>query len=140
MKKIAAMTAIVALVSMPVLAAEQGGFTGPSSTTQVSSTAQAGGFTGPSGAVTTVANAKSLRDDTWVTLRGKITERISDDLYKFQDASGVINVDIDHKRWNGVTVGPQDTVEIQGEVDKDWNSVEIDVKQIRKIAPKVFVR
>lgn len=135
MKKIAAMTAIVALVSMPVLAAEQGGFTGPSSTTQVSSTAQAGGFTGPSGAVTTVANAKSLRDDTWVTLRGKISERISDDLYKFQDASGVINVDIDHKRWNGVTVGPQDTVEIQGEVDKDWNSVEIDVKQIRKIAP-----
>lgn len=135
MKKIAAMTAIVALVSMPVLAAEQGGFTGPSSTTQVSSTAQAGGFTAPSGAVTTVANAKSLRDDTWVTLRGKITERISDDLYKFQDASGVINVDIDHKRWNGVTVGPQDTVEIQGEVDKDWNSVEIDVKQIRKIAP-----
>ncbi|MEP9979005.1 YgiW/YdeI family stress tolerance OB fold protein [Klebsiella sp. GG_Kp157] len=135
MKKIAAMTAIVTLVSMPVLAAEQGGFTGPSSTTQVSSTAQAGGFTGPSGAVTTVANAKSLRDDTWVTLRGKITERISDDLYKFQDASGVINVDIDHKRWNGVTVGPQDTVEIQGEVDKDWNSVEIDVKQIRKIAP-----
>ncbi|WP_181999972.1 YgiW/YdeI family stress tolerance OB fold protein [Klebsiella variicola] len=135
MKKIAAMTAIVALVSMPVLAAEQGGFTGPSSTTQVSSTAQAGGFTGPSGAVTTVANAKSLRDDTWVTLRGKIIERISDDLYKFQDASGVINVDIDHKRWNGVTVGPQDTVEIQGEVDKDWNSVEIDVKQIRKIAP-----
>ena len=135
MKKIAAMTAIVALVSMPVLAAEQGGFTGPSSTTQVSSTAQAGGFTGPSGAVTTVANAKSLRDDTWVTLRGKITERISDDLYKFQDASGVINVDIDHKRWNGVTVGPQETVEIPGEVDKDWNSVEIDVKQIRKIAP-----
>ena len=135
MKKIAAMTAIVALVSMPVLAAEQGGFTGPSSTTQVSSTAQAGGFTGPSGVVTTVANAKSLRDDTWVTLRGKITERVSDDLYKFQDATGVINVDIDHKRWNGVTVGPQDTVEIQGEVDKDWNSVEIDVKQIRKIAP-----
>ncbi len=31
-----------------------------------------------------------------------------------EDASGVINVDIDHKRWNGVTVGPQDTVEIQG--------------------------
>ena len=135
MKKIAAMTAIVALVSMPVLAAGQGGYTGPSATTPASSTTLGCGFFGPSGAVTTVTNVKSLRDDTWVTLRGKITERISDDLYKFQDASGVINVDIDHKRWNGVTVGPQDTVEIQGEVDKDWNSVEIDVKQIRKIAP-----
>ena len=135
MKKIAAMTAIVALGSMPALAAGQGGYTGPSATTPTSSTTQGGGFTGPSGAVTTVTNVKSLRDDTWVTLRGKITERVSDDLYKFQDATGVINVDIDHKRWNGVTVGPQDTVEIQGEVDKDWNSVEIDVKQIRKIAP-----
>ena len=34
-----------------------------------------------------------------------------------------------------VTVTPKDTVEIQGEVDKDWNSVEIDVKQIRKVNP-----
>ena len=72
---------------------------------------------------------------TWVTLRGNIVERISDDLYVFKDASGTINVDIDHKRWNGVTVTPKDTVEIQGEVDKDWNSVEIDVKQIRKVNP-----
>lgn len=90
---------------------------------------------GPNGSVTTVESAKSLRDDTWVTLRGNIVERISDDLYVFKDASGTINVDIDHKRWNGVTVTPKDTVEIQGEVDKDWNSVEIDVKQIRKVNP-----
>ncbi len=90
---------------------------------------------GPNGSVTTVESAKSLRDDTRVTLRGNIVERISDDLYVFKDASGTINVDIDHKRWNGVTVTPKDTVEIQGEVDKDWNSVEIDVKQIRKVNP-----
>ncbi|MGE0969015.1 YgiW/YdeI family stress tolerance OB fold protein [Klebsiella sp. WOUb02] len=135
MKKIAAMTAIVALVSMPVLAAEPGGFSGPGATQPSQSAAQKGGFIGPNGSVTTVENAKSLRDDAWVTLRGKIVERISDDLYKFQDASGTVNVDIDHKRWNGVTVTPKDTVEIQGEVDKDWNSVEIDVKQLSKVAP-----
>lgn len=96
---------------------------------------RAGRFFWPIGNVTTVESAKSLRDDTWVTLRGNIVERISDDLYVFKDASGTINVDIDHKRWNGVTVTPKDTVEIQGEVDKDWNSVEIDVKQIRKVNP-----
>ncbi len=107
-----------------------GRFSGPSATQS-----QAGGFQGPNGSVTTVESAKSLRDDTWVTLRGNIVERISDDLYVFKDASGTINVDIDHKRWNGVTVTPKDTVEIQGEVDKDWNSVEIDVKQIRKVNP-----
>lgn len=86
-----------------------GGFSGPSATQS-----QAGGFQGPNGSVTTVESAKSLRDDTWVTLRGNIVERISDDLYVFKDASGTINVDIDHKRWNGVTVTPKDTVEIQG--------------------------
>ncbi|WP_413595274.1 YgiW/YdeI family stress tolerance OB fold protein [Citrobacter youngae] len=131
MKKLAAMVAVMALCTAPVFAAQQGGFSGPTTTTQ----SQNGGFTGPNGSSTTVESAKSLRDDTWVTLRGNIVERISDDLYLFKDATGTVNVDIDHKRWNGVTVGPQDTVEIQGEVDKDWNSVEIDVKQIRKVNP-----
>ncbi|WP_032940772.1 YgiW/YdeI family stress tolerance OB fold protein [Citrobacter youngae] len=130
MKKLAAIVAVMALCSAPVLAAQQGGFSGPTTTTQ----SQSGGFVGPNGSSTTVASAKSLRDDTWVTLRGNIVERISDDLYVFKDATGTVNVDIDHKRWNGVTVTPQDVVEIQGEVDKDWNSVEIDVKQISKVA------
>ena len=120
MKKFAAVIAVMALCSAPVMAAEQGGFSGPSATQS-----QAGGFQGPNGSVTTVESAKSLRDDTWVTLRGNIVERISDDLYVFKDASGTINVDMT----------PKDTVEIQGEVDKDWNSVEIDVKQIRKVNP-----
>ena len=130
MKKLAAIAAILALASAPALAATQGGFSGPSTTTT-----QAGGFVGPNGTVTTAANAKTMRDDTWVTLRGNIIERVSDDLYIFKDASGTVNVDIDHKRWNGRTITPQDVVEIQGEVDKDWNSVEIDVKQIRKVNP-----
>lgn len=130
MKKLAAIAAILVLASAPAFAANQGGFSGPSSTT-----AQSGGFVGPNGTVTTVASAKSLRDDAWVTLRGNIVERISDDLYVFKDSSGTVNVDIDHKHWNGLTVTPQDLVEIQGEVDKDWNSVEIDVKQIRKVTP-----
>ncbi|NTZ51680.1 MULTISPECIES: YgiW/YdeI family stress tolerance OB fold protein [Citrobacter] len=128
MKKLAAMVAVMALCSAPVLAAQQGGFSGPTATQS-----QAGGFVGPNGSSTTVESAKSLRDDAWVTLRGNIVERISDDLYLFKDASGTVNVDIDHKRWNGLTVTPQDVVEIQGEVDKDWNSVEIDVKQITKV-------
>ncbi|MEB0950600.1 YgiW/YdeI family stress tolerance OB fold protein [Citrobacter sedlakii] len=131
MKKLAAIFAVLALSSAPVLAAQQGGFSGPSATqTQT----QGGGFVGPNGSSATVESAKSLRDDTWVTLRGNIVERVSDDLYLFKDATGTINVDIDDKRWHGLTVTPQDTVEIQGEVDKDWNSVEIDVKQIRKVS------
>ena len=51
----------------------------------------------------------------------------------FKDATGTVNVDIDHKRWNGVTVTPQDKVELQGKIDKDWNEFEIDVKQVIKL-------
>lgn len=115
MHKLAALSLIFAMGSLPAVAANQGGFTGPSSKA-------------------TVATAKSLSDDAMVTLRGNITERISGDTYVFKDATGTINVEIDDNRWNGVNVGPNDVVEIQGEVDKDWNSVEIDVKQISKVA------
>ncbi len=47
-------------------------------------------------------------------LRGNITERLSDDRYTFRDESGTVVVEIDHKRWNGVTVTPQDKVELRG--------------------------
>lgn len=133
MKKVATILTILAISAAPAFAANQGGFVDPNAATSSMTAPQAGGFIGPSGSVTTVEKSKSLPDDTWVTLRGKIEQRIGGDDYIFRDASGTVNVDIDHKRWNGQTITPQDTVEIQGKVDKDWNSVEIDVKQISKV-------
>jgi uncharacterized protein (TIGR00156 family) len=134
MKKLAAIMTILAITAAPAIAAQQGGFQDPNApAAQTTQTQSAGGFVGPSGSNTTAEKAKSLSDDTWVTMRGKIESRIGGDHYIFRDASGTVNVDIDHKRWNGQTITPQDTVEIQGEVDKDWNSVEIDVKQITKV-------
>lgn len=131
MKKFAAMTAVLALCTAPAFAADQGGFNGPNATQNAT---QNGGFNGPNSSATTIENAKKLNDDAPVTLRGNITERVSDELYLFKDASGTINVDIDDKRWNGVTITPQDVVEIQGEVDKGRHGVEIDVKRINKVA------
>ncbi len=77
----------MALCSTPVLAAQQGGFSGPSATQT-----QGGGFVGPNGSSTTVESAKSLRDDAWVTLRGNIVERISDDLYVFKKMRPVLSM------------------------------------------------
>ncbi|VEH68561.1 Uncharacterized conserved protein [Rodentibacter pneumotropicus] len=34
--------------------------------------------------------------------------------------------------WNGITVNPQDQIQIIGKVDKEWNNTEIDVKQVIK--------
>ena len=134
MKKLAAIAAIAMMASAPVFAAE-GGFNGPSATqTQTQTQTQQGGFVDNSVSPTTAAKAKDLKDDSWVKLRGNITERLSDDRYVFRDASGTVNVEIEQKRWNGQNVTPQDQVEIQGKVDKDWNEFEIEVKQITKLA------
>ncbi len=131
MKKTAALLAISALISTPVLAAQTGGFVDPNApTAQV----QKGGFSGPNGTVATVKQAQDMKDDAWVTMRGNIEKRIGDEDYQFRDATGTMTVEIDHKRWEGQTVGPNDKVELQGKLDKDFNSMELDVKQVRKIA------
>lgn len=130
MKKSAALLAIAALMSTPVLAAQQGGFVDPNAPAHH---AQQGGFSGPDGTVVTVKQAQDLKDDAWVTLRGNIEKRVGDEDYQFRDATGTMTVEIDDKRWDGQTIGPQDKVELQGKLDKDFNSLELDVKRVRKV-------
>ena len=103
-----------------------GGFTG------TSQTRGKGGFSGPGPAAMSVKQALEMRDDAKVTLRGNIVQHLGGDMYLFRDATGTVKVEIDDDEWNGQTVGPEDTVELYGEVDKDWNSVEIDVKRLVK--------
>ncbi|OQV66879.1 hypothetical protein AK51_00925 [Serratia nematodiphila DZ0503SBS1] len=121
------LAALIALCSAPVLA-QQGGFLDPAAPQAQTQAAPQGGFSGPSAALTTVDKVKSLSDDTWVMLQGNIEQRIGDDTYTFRDATGTLTVEIDRKRWNGQTVTPKDKVQLEGKVDKDWSSVEVDVK------------
>lgn len=126
------LAALIALCSTPVLA-QQGGFLDPAAPQTHTQNAQQGGFSGPSAALTTVDKVKSMSDDTWVMLQGNIEQRVGDDTYTFRDASGTLTVEIDRKRWNGQTITPKDKVQLEGKVDKDWSSVEVDVKTIKKL-------
>lgn len=92
-----------------------------------------GGFSGPSSAAVSVEKAKKMWDDSVVTLRGNIIHHFGGEHYLFKDNSGEITIEIDQHHWNGNHVTPNDIVEIQGEVDKDWNSVKIDVDYLQKI-------
>lgn len=92
-----------------------------------------GGYTGPGIALTRVAEAREAADDTHVRLQGTLRQSLGGDHYLFVDASGSINVDIDADLWQGQTVGAGDKIELEGEVDKDWTSVEIDVDRVRKL-------
>lgn len=126
------LAALIALCSAPVLA-QQGGFLDPAAQQTQTQNTQQGGFSGPSAALTTVDKVKSMSDDTWVMLQGNIEQRVGDDTYTFRDASGTLTVEIDKKRWNGQTITPKDKVQLEGKVDKDWSSVEVDVKNIKKL-------
>ncbi|MEX9214824.1 YgiW/YdeI family stress tolerance OB fold protein [Providencia rettgeri] len=89
-----------------------------------------GGFVATAQAVTTVVQAKELPDDAWVSLEGNIVKQIGKELYEFRDSTGSIAVDIDDKRWRGQVVKPDTKVRLDGEVDKDWMELEIDVKRV----------
>ncbi len=92
-----------------------------------------GGYAGPGPDLVTVEQAKNLPDDARVALKGHIIQSLGGKDYVFKDATGTINVEISKKRWQGQNVGPEDLVEIHGEVDKEWSKVEIDVKRIIKL-------
>lgn len=93
-----------------------------------------GGFTGPSiTTATTIEQAKDMGDDTYVVLQGTIEQSLGDEKYMFKDSTGTIKIEIDNEDWNGLSVAPTDVVEIKGEVDKGWTSVEIEVDEISKV-------
>lgn len=94
-----------------------------------------GGFTGPGTetAIVSVEQAKGMSDDTVVILQGNIQKKVGDELYLFSDGKDTVIIEIDDDEWNGITVGPDELVQITGEIDKGWTSMEIDVEQIQKV-------
>jgi uncharacterized protein (TIGR00156 family) len=103
-------------------------------------TAQAqmgGGFVGPGpggNGATTIKEALELRDESIVVLQGRIVASLGDEKYTFQDATGSVMVEIDDDDWRGITVTPETTLEIVGELDKElFEATKIDVKSFKVI-------
>ena len=107
------------------------GFSGGAYAQYHGATAPRGGFTGPGLAVSTVAEASKMSDDQPVVLEGKIKQSLGDEKYLFQDQSGEITIEIDDDDWRGLSVGPEDTIEISGEVDKELFDVKVDVDTVK---------
>ncbi len=124
MNKILSVSAIV--ISLALSSSAMAGFK--------DQTQNRGGFQGPGIAVSTVAEALKLGDDAAVILEGKIEKSLGKERYVFSDATGSVNVEIDDDDWHGITVTPQDTVIVKGEVEKDMfkTEIEVDVIEIKK--------
>lgn len=119
----------MALITTPIFA-QQGGFRGPSLTDVNQKAIE----TDVKVVITTVAQAKQMQDDAKVTLKGHIVQHLGKDKYQFKDATGQLVIEIDDDHWHGVTVEPNDLVIINGEIDKESNSIEIDVQSLYKVA------
>ncbi|SMS07585.1 putative exported protein (plasmid) [Salmonella enterica subsp. enterica serovar Typhimurium] len=66
-----------------------------------------------------------------MVLEGNIIRQVGHELYEFRDSSGTVYVDIDNKYWMGQTASPTDKIHIKGEVDRGWDGIKIDVKNIQ---------
>ena len=86
--------------------------------------------------IVSVEQAKNSKDDTYVVLQGYIDKSLGDEKYLFRDETGTIQIDIEDKKFRGLTVYPDDFVQISGDVDKGiFSATEIEVKNISKVNP-----
>ena len=96
-------------------------------------TAQNQTFGGNATNAVTIAQAKSLHDDSRVVLQGKIQRQVDSDEYIFADSTGNIKIEIDDHVWKGLDVTPNDTIRIQGKLDKETFDSSIDVYSVEKV-------
>jgi len=95
-------------------------------------------FIGPgSSATSTVSTIKSLsnlKNDQKATIEGFIVQKIKSEHYRFTDATGEIEVEIDDKDFRGIKVTPKTKVRLTGEIDKDLfsSSFEADIIELVK--------
>ena len=82
---------------------------------------------------TSVINALKMNNNSYVTVEGNIIKQVSDDKYIFKDLTGSMTVEIDTDKWNGMTVKPQDKLELSGEIEKKMSSVILDVDTVKNV-------
>ncbi|QYF92107.1 NirD/YgiW/YdeI family stress tolerance protein [Massilia sp. PAMC28688] len=77
----------------------------------------------------------SGKDDTMVSLQGRIVRRTSDEDYRFADSSGEIDLEIDDDIWPANTpIDDKMEVRILGEFDKDLvGKPKVEVERIEKV-------
>ena len=135
MKKqtIAALLCIALLGSTGAVLAQ---YTGPSTAPSPTSATAAAPYTGPSSVplMTVKQLLDNAKDNQHARLQGRIVSHDGGKNYTFADDSGRLPVEISAKRFPaGQTISAEQKVELTGEVDKDFRSMEFEVDQVRVV-------
>lgn len=84
--------------------------------------------------VSTVALAKTLKNDTPVRVQGQVIRALGKDKYEFRDATGTLIAAIDNQKWHGTPITQQAQVILIGEIDRESDhTIELDVDEVRII-------
>ena len=89
-------------------------------------------YTGP-GVETLVNNAKDAshaKDEAPVELTGYLVKNLGDEHYLFRDNTGDVEVEIDNALWRNIEVSSENKVILRGEVDDDWQGIEIEIDSL----------
>ena len=93
-----------------------------------------GGFKSGGQSVITVKQALNAADNSMVTLVGNISQQIDDDEFLFTDGTAQIKVEIKRRAWNGLDVGPNDKIRINGKLDNEaFEKADLEVLRIEKV-------
>ncbi|MCL2008148.1 MAG: NirD/YgiW/YdeI family stress tolerance protein [Treponema sp.] len=135
--KVLAICSLILLFSATMVHAQQGGFTGPMMFgQQPASFAVPGfqGFMGPSSPVSVNQVVMTFPNKAQAVMTGNIVQHLGSDRYLFRDSTGEVMIKIKHDRWWGLSVGPNDLVEIGGELKREKNGwiKYFDAKVIRR--------
>ena len=79
-----------------------------------------------------VSELASFSHKSRIILTGNIVNSTRREYYTFRDATGEVIVEIERKYWRGVTVGPNDRVEIRAELERKRDG-RIEVEASRRI-------
>lgn len=86
--------------------------------------------TGASSGASSVKSIVSMSDDQNIVLEGYIVKQIRSEHYIFKDATGEVEVEIDHEDFKGFAVTASTKIRITGEIDKEWNKTVVDVHHL----------
>ncbi|EPF4652173.1 YdeI family stress tolerance OB fold protein [Cronobacter sakazakii] len=131
MKKTVIIATLSALLALPALAEEKGGFKNDEAPPPPHQLKE--GYRGITDARSIdVKQAKEMHDGASVTLRGYLIKKKGDDVYQFRDKGGDIDVMIPHAVFQGKEVSPHELVGISGTLDKKQQPYRIRVTHFQK--------
>ena len=81
----------------------------------------------------TAAEARTHDSESWVMLEGYIAESLGDELYRFEDESGDIQVRIGPEDWRMQKVEKDTKVRVLGQLKKRGGHTEVKVDRIEAV-------